>query len=119
MQLSHFHFIFRDLVELKCLSSRLEFSSVVEVLDPGDTGFIGLNDFIRWIESVRIDFIVEFMYYVCNYMYFVVYVIYIVYNSICILVYILVFNEYILFYVFLSLVTISILSFILIFFYYY
>ena len=61
VQLSHFHFIFRDLVELKCLSSRLEFSSVVEVLDPGDTGFIGLNDFIRWIESVRIDFIVDWM----------------------------------------------------------
>lgn len=53
VKVSHFHFIFRDLVEKKFISSRVSFDSVVDLLDPQEEGLIRLNKFIAWLDTVR------------------------------------------------------------------
>lgn len=52
VKVSHFHFIFRDLVEKKFISSRVSFDSVVDLLDAQGDGYIGLNKFIAWLDTV-------------------------------------------------------------------
>ena len=52
VKLSHFSFIFRDLVEKKYISSRVDFDGIVAFLDPDGDDFIELNGFIKWMETV-------------------------------------------------------------------
>ena len=53
VKVSHFCFIFKDLVDEKHISSKLFLRDVVGKLDVDSNGSITLNDFIAWIEGVR------------------------------------------------------------------
>jgi Ca2+-binding EF-hand superfamily protein len=52
IKVSHFHFVFRDLVEKKYISSRVSFEKTVQLLDAEGDGLIGLNEFIKWLDTV-------------------------------------------------------------------
>jgi hypothetical protein len=52
VKLSHFNFIFRDLVQQKYLSSRVNFDGVAQQLDADGDGHVWMNDFIAWMEAV-------------------------------------------------------------------
>lgn len=51
VKLSHFNFVFRDLVEQKHISSKVDFQSVADQLCCDDDKCIYLNSFIAWLES--------------------------------------------------------------------
>jgi Ca2+-binding EF-hand superfamily protein len=55
IKVSHFHFVFRDLVEKKYISSRVSFEKTVQLLDAEGDGLIGLNEFIKWLDTVCYD----------------------------------------------------------------
>jgi hypothetical protein len=56
VKLSHFNFIFRDLVQQKYLSSRVNFDGVAQHLDADGDGHVWMNDFIAWMELVSVKF---------------------------------------------------------------
>lgn len=63
MKISNFGFIFKDLVANKHISSKLFFRDVVEKLDEEKDGVINLNNFISWIESVRVGIFITSTYF--------------------------------------------------------
>lgn len=51
VKVSHFHFVFRDLVEQKYISSKVVFEEVADQLSSDEDSCVYLNAFIAWMEG--------------------------------------------------------------------